>query len=352
MVFFKEIVYEEIDKRKNDAILAADIGGTTTDLGVLIENKGKLKLLISLHLQSKEIKNFTKVVIEILEHLKDKHNMKISKSCFAGAGVVSQDKIKLTNLSWDVNLKEIEKKTKLKSIILINDFQAIAYGIEALPKKGILMVKSGKAVKGAAKVLIGAGTGLGKAILLFDEDKKQYVPFPSEGGHGDLPMLNKEELRLREFIQKNTGNDIVEWEDVLSGRGLSNIYNFLEKSRKYKKTSCSHEIKRSKYDPMIITKHKNKDKQCRDTFSIFLKFYGRCAKNFALDVLAEGGIYIGGGIAAKNSSIFKKESFKKELTKTKKLGKVLKKIPVYVIKDYNVSLYGAAAAALRGKGGK
>ena len=346
MAFFKEIIYEKINKQKN-LILVADIGGTHTGFGVLAEDKKKLKILITLHFRSKDIKNFTKTLKEVIEHLKDKHNAKISRSCFAGAGIISERGIELTNLPWNVNIKEIKKKIRLQSPLLINDFQAVAYGIEELPKKSIIIAKKGRISKGAPIALIGAGTGLGKAILIFDKNKKRHVTFPSEGGHGDLPALDDQELKLRQFIRKKNSNDVVEWEDVLSGRGLSNIYNFLGNEKKYGNNGCSREIENFKYDSMTITKYKNKDMRCKDTFKLFLKFYGRCAKDFALDVLAEGGVYLAGGIAINNSDLFKRKEFKDEFVKSKKQKKLLEKIPVFVIKDYNVSLYGAAAAVLR-----
>ena len=136
------------------------------------------------------------------------------------------------------------------------------------------------------------------------------------------------------------------WEDFLSGRGIQNIYKFLEHSGEYLTTPCSKEIKESKYDTGTIAQHKDKDACCKATFEIFAKIYGRAAKNFALEQLAIGGIYIAGGIAAKNLDIFKKETFDYEFLNNQTYRKViLEKIPVFVVTDEDVGLYGAAVFA-------
>ena len=352
MILFEERLYkkEAAEKiaGKNDSILAVDIGGTNTDFGLLHREKGKVKLLISFHFRSRDVTDFTAVVEQVLDHLREKYRISPRHCCVAGAGVVSKNGtyIKITNLPWSVDTSEIQKKTGLAAIA-INDFQAFAYGIEALPKKSIKTIKKGKPAQNGTLALLGAGTGLGKAILLFDEDKKCYVPFPSEGGHAELIVTDKNEYEFAEFVRSRSKSAVVTWEDALSGNGIRNIYLFLGKDKKYSNTKYTVEIEKSGCDPQLIAKYQENDAQCKDTFTMFLAFYGRCAKNFALDILAEGGVYIAGGIAGKNIGMFQNKAFTQELTRTKKLQEVLQNIPVYVITDYNVSLYGAAVAALR-----
>ena len=171
------------------------------------------------------------------------------------------------------------------------------------------------------------------------------MPLGSEGGHSDISINSKEEFNFLRFFKQSN----VEWEDVLSGKGISNIYKFI--SRRSPRTMISDEIKRSNYDPELISKYRETDSLSQATFKWFIKFYGRCAKNLALDALAQGGVFIAGGIAAKNSSIFKSKEFKQEFLNSKKQKKLLEKIPIYLITNYDVSLYGAAVAALLHKRG-
>ena len=139
---------------------------------------------------------------------------------------------------------------------------------------------------------------------------------------------------------------MVSWQDVLSGRGLKNIYQFLQATNE-SASEHSEEIARADYDPSLISEYKYVDLLSRKAFQMFTKYYARCAKLAAMDSLAFGGVFLAGGIAAKNTDIFTQDDFgfNREFLKVKKLGDILESIPVYVIRDYNVGLYGAASVA-------
>ena len=349
MVKFKEVKVSSIRKGGNH-ILVADIGGTHCNFA-LFQIEG-VKHLISLEFKSKDITNFADVVNQVLGHLLDKYTISIKNACFAPAGVVSRDHSTgtITNLKWNIDSKKLIRQTPLKFVYLINDFEAIAFGIDAIKKNDIIKINKNKPIPFAPRAVLGAGTGLGKNILTYDKLLHQYLPIPCEGGHGNLPVINKEEFALLRYIQDMNNKPTVSWESVLSGKGIQTIYQFLEK--KGSLTKIQKEIKDSGYDPKLISKNKSKDPLCRKTFAWFTKFYARCSKNLALEALALNGVYIAGGIAAKNLSIFKKKVFMQEFLETDRLGRVLKQIPIYVIKNYNVSLYGAVVAAMLHKEGK
>lgn len=97
---------------------------------------------------------------------------------------------------------------------------------------------------------------------------------------------------------------------------------------------------------MLISNYRLVDPLCKETFRLFTRFYGRCAKNFALATLAMGGLYIAGGIASKNKEIFSAPDFFEEFENASQRRDVLKEIPIYVILNYDVSLYGACFAAM------
>ena len=104
----------------------------------------------------------------------------------------------------------------------------------------------------------------------------------------------------------------------------------------------SEEIAAHGLHPDEIFNRRSADQHCWNTFQLYTTIYARCAKNFALDALALGGVYLAGGIAAKNLQLFEEPSFMQEFTDCGKQKEILKQIPIYVITDYNVSLYGAA----------
>ena len=338
MLILKEKKYGKRVPSGGNFVLGVDVGATNCNFGIFRKNE----LLISLHYKSEKVINFTELVHCAIDHLWRKHKIKCVSICIAAAGPRKGNVIQMTNRQWNVDAVAIKRKVGIKKVCLINDFEAIAYGIDVIDHSKMKQIKKGKAVRGAPRVLLGAGTGLGKSVLVWDDLCKCYKSIASEGGHGDYVALGKEEKQLVEFIKKQEGHDIIEWEDVLSGRGLVNIFLFMEK--KYHKSKHSKLLRGS---PDNICNYKFKDKIASRTFELFVKVYARCAKNFALDVLALGGVYIAGGIAANHSSIFKKYKFGDEFVKSRKQEELLHDIPAFVITDYDISLYGAAYCAQR-----
>ncbi len=326
------------------ALLVADVGGTNCTLALARADKGRISLLFRAKYASRTIKDFPRLVQQVINSVNRKYSLQISQACFAGAGPISPNgkSIKITHLPWSIEAEKIKKVTGLAEVLLINDFDAIAYGLDAVPAQDIVLIKPGKAVPRAPRALLGPGTGLGKSIIIFDEKKQAYVPISSEGGHASAALETEEEFELAKFIQQREKSSIIAWEDVVSGQGLVNIYQFLEK--KYGKGK--KEISQSNYDPAIIAQYKDSDPLSQKTFDIFTSFTARCAKNLALDALARGGVYLAGGITAKNLHVFKGKVFKDEFIHSKNMEEVLVQIPVLAITNYEVSLYGAARAVL------
>ena len=323
-------------------ILGGDIGGTNTSIGAF-GIKHNPELLVSFHFKTKELKGLHQAVNESLDYIQAHYKISIKKACFAVAGVLSRkmDFAETQNVPWSISKKELLRKTKLKNIMLLNDFEAIGYGINILGYKDTTTIKKGQKISKAPIVAIGAGTGLGKTTLIYDEHYKAYVPLPSEAGHSDFAAQSKEELDLIIFIKKHKKiRTSVSFEHVLSGQGLGNIYSFLRKSKKFPATKYAKEIDTSRNNPILISKYRKIDKTCKAAFEIFKKIYARFAKGFALDALAYGGVYIAGGIAMKNPDIFNKD-FANEFQNNYKLSYVLRKIPVYLIKNQNIGLLGA-----------
>jgi glucokinase len=183
--------------------------------------------------------------------------------------------------------------------------------------------------------------------LTYDEHFNAYVSIPSEGGHGDFPAQNNLEIQLVEFVKKFRGiSQPLSYEELLSGRGIESIYLFFRNKQELKDTQYTKEIDIADDKASLISKYKNLDSTCKETFRLFTRFYARCAKNLVLDTLARGGLYIAGGIAAKNKEIFSSKDFAEEFENAYRRIDVLKSIPIYVIMNYDVSLYGACYAAM------
>ena len=348
--------FEQINKDEfSSFVLGVDIGGTNTSLGVAGIKNTKMTLLFSLIFKSRHMTSLLPALRETLEFADKNFGITVESACIGAAGVVSPsgDYVELTNVEWNVITKEILENTSLDSVFIINDFLAVGYGINLLDhknKKDVFMVRSGKnqyAKSAATKVVLGAGTGLGKSILVYDEHLGIYVPIPSEGGHGDFPAQNDFEIELLGFIKKLKGiSQPITYEELLSGRGIESIYLFLREKGDYPSTNYTEEIDETIDKTPLISKYKNLDDTCKETFCLFTRFYGRCAKNFVLDTLAYGGLYIGGGIASKNLDIFSTKDFIDEFENAYRRSDFLKEVPIYVVVNYDVSLYGACFAVM------
>ncbi len=344
MLPFHEIFYVKKDAAPKTCFLAGDIGGTNSNFGVIQPNGETCVMLMSIHFKSRDVVNFADLMADLVSYLNETYNITITKACLAGAGVISElrDWVKPTNLAFEIDAKAIKAKTGLATVVIINDFEAVGFGIDALEKKDLVHINNGLPRAYANKAIVGAGTGLGKGIMAWDEPRHTYIPVPSEGGHADFPVQDQQELAFVSFIQKTENfSCTVSWENILSGAGIVRIYKFLGETGKYQSTRYTQEIEQNGLHPDQIFAYRKHDDRCKQTFDLFAGWYGRCAKNFALDVLALGVVYISGGIASKNLDLFKVPSFLSEFVNCGKQMKLLQQTPVYVIMNYNVSLYGA-----------
>jgi len=329
-------------------VLGVDIGGTNTNIAIAGIKNQKPVLLFSLNFKSKEITSINYAINESLKYTKNTHDIDVNYGCIGAAGVVSKNNnfASLTNVPWNVDCKDIIKKTSISDIFVVNDFQIIGYGINHLDssnQNNLIEIKKSITIDDChlTKAIIGAGTGLGKCILSYDEELSSYVPLPSEGGSVDLPVYNDLEYEMMRHIQKKYRHTFpVTYEQVLSGVGLCNIYDFLKKTDRYKDKNI---ISVNTADD--ISRYKSQDDCCHETFEIFIRFYARSIKNFILDTMALGGVYIAGGIAMKNLNLFNSKMFKDEIENTFQMEELLRNVPIFLVNNYDVSLLGACFAA-------
>jgi len=353
MAELREVMYQKIvPSEDGHYLLTADIGGTNANFGLFVTNqvaKGILPLVASFHYKSRFITDFCELVNMVLSRIQTLYGIHITQASFAAAGVISADgmHVKPTNLPVSIDLAAIRAKTSLTQVLLANDFEVIGYGLPFVDPATLVLVNRGQPYPHGHKAILGAGTGLGKAVLFWDAAHKRYETLASEGGHADCVFLTHQELEIAHFIQEcEQFTDPVSWEGVLSGNGIKRLYQFF--SSKISDGAVRHGADGPRPDEIFASRHD--DAACMKTYEFYAQIYGRCAKNFALDALCLSGLYIAGGIAAKNLALFQQPVFMKEFISSGKQSERLKKVPIYVITDYNVSLYGAASLFLLRKG--
>jgi len=342
----REVMYVEEITRQYPFFLAGDIGGTNANFGIFSCAPERPVLILSLHYKSQKISDFTSFVVELVDYITNYYGISCTSACIGAAGIVYPHRVSVqpTNLPFFINVHDIMQASKL-DILLINDFEAVALGRELLPASALLSLNKKGVSRAHANIgFIGAGTGLGKSMLLWHREEHRYLPYASEGGHADAVFITDKEVALRAFIRDEFVGCPVSWEMILSGAGIQRIYHFLGTRKPYSQTDYSLEIAAHDFNPDRISFYAERDQRCRDTFTMYRDFYARVCKNFVLEALALNGIYIAGGIAAKNKQLFFDPAFMQEFTRCGKLHKQLELIPVTLITDYNVSLYGALVA--------
>ena len=327
-------------------ILAGDIGGTKTNVALCDTTEGGG---ISVRAQQSYPSGKYESLESILaEFLREHPAGEITRACFGIAGPVVNGRVVATNLAWEVRADSLAASLKLDRLVLINDLEATAYGVETLRDEQIYTLNEGTPVAGGHRALIAAGTGLGMAGLFREGD--YYHPIPSEGGHVDFAPRNETEIELLRYMQRQVGGR-VSVERVLSGLGLVNVYSFLRDEGYAEEPAwLAERIKAEGAGASISAAALSGESELAvRTLNIFMEIYGSTAGNLALLLKSTGGLYVGGGIAPKNIERLKDGTFMRAYRDKGRMSSLVESIPVRVILDDKTALYGAArCAVLRG----
>lgn len=318
-------------------ILGGDVGATKTHLA-LFEIKDKRKWVADEKFKSREHESLIAIVRQFLS----KHSAKIEKVCFGVPGVVINGRCHPTNLPWVVEADEISKELGIKSVQLINDLEANAYGIGCLSPDELVILNQGKKLNGN-QAIISAGTGLGQAGIFWNGS--EHIPFATEGGHASFAPVNEIEISLLQYLKKEF--DHISFERILSGSGLVRLYQFLiESGHETEKEDLKKAIKEGD-SPRMITDFGSRgvSRACKKALQLFVSIYGSEAGNLAMKMLAIGGLYIGGGIAPKILKEMKEGEFMRRFTAKGRMKTFLSEIPVSVIMNENTALLGTAEYA-------
>jgi glucokinase len=327
-------------------LLAGDIGGTKTVLGIYSQDTGPRRPLAIRTYPSAKYPSLEAIVREFLATV----HLPVDRACFDLAGPIVGGRAKLTNLPWEpIEELALAKALDLDSVRLLNDLAAIALGITELHPQDLRVLQRRRRVTGGAIAVVAPGTGLGEAFCVWDGHR--YLPSPSEGGHGDFAPGDKREAQLLLHLQARHGH--VSWELVCSGLGIPNLYDFLVDigfateaepvaSRIAAAPDRTRAIVEAGMDPQ------SGSALCAETLRIFTGILGAKAGNLALTVLATGGIYLAGGIPSAILPLLRSGPFLARLRDKGRLSRLVAAMPVYVVLG-PAALVGAATAGLRSR---
>lgn len=322
-------------------ILAGDIGGTNTRLA-LFERQGN-RLVMGTHqdFRSHDYRSLEDVLRIFLGA-----SGQVDAACFGIAGPVLKNRVSATNLAWVVDAVELSRVLGTRTTLLLNDLVAYAYGALEVPPTDLATLQAGDAAAGN-RALIAAGTGLGEAGLLWHEG--HYLPIATEGGHVDFAPIDDLGVDLYRFLRARFGR--VSNERVLSGHGLQNLYEFLrDTGRAAEPDSLKQEITAAPDVAAAVSHHgmAGDSPICEQALDLFCRIYGAVAGNLALKFMATGGVYVGGGIAAKILPKLQEPGFIKAFCDKGRFSPMLQQVPVWVIRNEHAGLLGAARAAAAG----
>jgi glucokinase len=325
-------------------ILAGDVGGTKVHLALYNFEGGRLRSLREQKYPAHEFANLGAVIEKFLE-VDNVDRKDIVAACFGVPGPVRAGRLKLTNLPWILDTRELSQELSIDHIFLINDLEATGYGIPELAPDRIFTLHKGDSSAVGHRGLIAAGTGLGEAMLIWD-GKSRHLPIASEGGHCDFAARTDQEIALLQCLRR-TMDGRVSFERVVSGIGIKNVYAFLRDDQKMEEPAWLRERLQQEDPNAVIGEcgENGSSEICAETLKIFSAAYGAESGNIALKVLAMGGVYLGGGIAPKILKTLQNGAFTEAFLDKGRLSPLLESIPVRVILDDTCALLGAAAYA-------
>jgi glucokinase len=319
-------------------VLTGDIGGTKTRLAIIVGDGGRLLVEREQVFPSRDYPAFTDLLGEFLQH-----SVVPSRASFGIAGPVTGRLAHTTNLPWRIDADVLEKEFGLESCALLNDLEAAARGLPALGKDDLVVLNEGAPNTNGNAAIIAPGTGLGEAGLYWDG--REYHPYATEGGHASFSPQDEKEVALLLHLQRLHGH--VSWERVLSGPGLVSLHEF----------HClycnvpvpdwvQHDAHQGGAAASIANAALNgSDELCVSTLAWFVRLLGAEAGNLALKAMSRGGLYLGGGIPPKILPCLQTEPFLEAFFRKGRMRPLLETIPVTVIMNDQLAIYGAALHA-------
>ncbi len=308
-----------------DLALVGDIGGTNARFGLV--KRGSMAVS-----DIEALKNDSFVGLEAAaSHYLEKRGITtLAAAAVAVAAPVDREVIRLTNRDWSFSLASLKAATNAKHFRLLNDFEALAFSLPHISETDLVQIGGVKSDKPQVKVVLGPGTGLGMATLA-PLPNGGWMPIPGEMGHTTLPIINAEELALRDKIV-GVGK-FAEVEDILTGPGLLALYRAVA-------SNPNLETPEEVLQAALAGSNRDAEK----TLHYFMTFLVRLAGDAAMCLQARGGVYLAGGIAPSIVEKLQAPKYRTIFEDKGRISDVMKPIPLYVITDKFPAFKGCAAA--------
>ena len=315
------------------SILAADIGGTKTNIALYHADHDGLKVVDQKRYVSKDYPSLSTI-------MHDFSGGKLADRISAAvAGPVVDGKSRLTNLPWVLDSTAMSREMNVP-VSFINDLEATAYGLAALAPEELATLATGDPRAKGNIAIIAPGTGLGEAGLFFDGQR--YHPFATEGGHSDFAPRTKKDVELFYSLQKQFGH--VSWERLVSGMGIKNIFHCLVEHRHEPIPEWLAQRLRDEDPAAVISECalKHEDLLCAETMELFVRYLATEASSLVLKLMATGGLFLAGGIPPKILPLLQTDTWTKNFDNNGRMHELSDRVPVHVVLNDKMALQGAA----------
>ncbi len=324
-------------------LLAGDIGGTKTDLAIYALETGPRQPLAQATLPSADYASLDALARDFLAQAK----LPVEKACFGVAGPVVNGQAAVTNLPWVIAEGQLAESLGAKAVKLLNDLEAIGYAVPNLAPDDVATLIPGQPQPHGPIAIVAPGTGLGVGYLTWDGGR--YGVHASEGGHATFAPNSDLELGLSAFLRQRF--DHVSYERVCSGRGMPNLYAYLKETGLAAEEEWLSARLAGADDPTPIIVQAALDATrpsplCRQTLELFVSILGGLAGNLALTTLADGGVYVAGGIPPRITPFLQGGVFRASFLNKGRLAYVIERMPVHLVLNPKAALLGAACYVL------
>jgi len=324
--------------------LAADVGGTKTLFELGVVESGHYRCLHTSNFLNASFRDVHEVTDAFLASVGDRPKA-IGTACFALAGPIVGRRVRLTNLPWEIDSDTLAQRLGIARVRFINDFAAVGHGVPSLAPGELQCLQTGRPMEHGVRGVLGAGTGLGVALMVWTGNGYRVVP--SEGGNADFAPVNEVQSRLLTYLSHRL--ERVWCGALLSGSGLERIYQFLSEADTLRIRTRGGRAEEARISAAEITTRamEGSDPRAVSTVNLFLEIYGAVAGNLALTLMAHGGIYIAGGIAPRVAAMLGEGGFIRAFRAKGKFADLMQTFPVHIVLTPEVGLRGAVALATR-----
>jgi glucokinase len=321
-------------------LLVGELGTTQATLAVISPTAGPRAPLMEASFPIQHYPSFTAIVQEFLTRI----DSPVQRACFGMPGPVVDGRATLSNLPWLVDETVLASALRLASVRLLNDLEALAYAAPHLEPADLITLNPGIPQDRGTLAVIAPVSGLGEAFLIWTGSS--YRACASEGGHADFAPADDLQIELLQHMRARL--DHVSYERVCSEPGIQQIYDFL--SQRGRNRPDGAELIAGMAEgkdpaPLIVDAALHAVDSSTTSVAaldLFLSILGAEAGNLALNVLATGGVYVGGDIVLHMLSLVRNGRFMQAFRRKGRSSALVGRMPVHVVANAKASLLGAA----------